>query len=45
MLLKHSLCFRGRLSEFEAEFDADPLLLHIFILAGLYDRKRALTRH
>ena len=26
---KHSMCFRSRLAEFEAEFDADRLLLHI----------------
>jgi hypothetical protein len=27
--LKHSVCVRSRLAEFEAEFDASPLLLHI----------------
>jgi hypothetical protein len=26
---KHLVCFRCRLAEFEAEFDANPLLLHI----------------
>ena len=26
---KHSVCFRNRLAEFEAEFDANPLLIHI----------------
>jgi len=25
----HSVCFRKRLAEFEAEFEANPLLLHI----------------
>jgi hypothetical protein len=26
---KHLVCFRCRLAEFKAEFDANPLLLHI----------------
>jgi hypothetical protein len=26
---KHLVCFRCRLAEFEAEFDANPLLLHM----------------
>jgi hypothetical protein len=26
---KHLVCFRCRLAEFQAEFDANPLLLHI----------------
>jgi hypothetical protein len=26
---KHSVCFRIRLAEYEAEFYANPLLLHI----------------
>jgi hypothetical protein len=25
----HSVCFHSHLAEFEAEFDANPLLLHI----------------
>jgi hypothetical protein len=28
-LFKHLVCFRCRLAEFETEFDANPLLLHI----------------
>jgi hypothetical protein len=43
-IFKHSVCFSCRLAQFEAEFDANPVLFRIRHFTGRYDRKTALTR-